>query len=72
MTEYDPYKLIEDVQTLLRDRGLSPHLVDSMSQDVVTAASVLLRGFGIDPRRAPEDQLNLDGGAAYDSRMHGD
>jgi hypothetical protein len=73
-TSYDPSKLIRDVVALLEDKGLTP-TVDTSSdaaRETHTAACILLRGIGIRPGKAPEDWLDLDGGARYDSRTHGD
>jgi hypothetical protein len=73
-TSYDPTKLIHDVVALLEDRGLTPQI--NMEREVLreteTAAHVLLRGLGIMPGIAPEDALDLDGGARYNSKIHGD
>lgn len=72
-TSYDPRKLIADVAALLEDRGLTPGAVPAaMASEVHTAACVLLRGMGIQPGSAPENWLDLDGGARYNSRMHHD
>lgn len=71
-TSYDPRKLIADVAALLEDRGLTPTVDPTMASEVHTAACVLLRGLGIQPGSAPEDWLDLDGGARYDSVKHGD
>jgi hypothetical protein len=71
---YDPYKLVLDVVALLEDRGLAPISPEGGSTRVEaeTAASQLLRAIGIMPGMAPEDALDLDGGARYNSRLHGD
>jgi hypothetical protein len=73
-TEYDPGKLVRDVVALLEDRGLTPILDKrpDAARETHTAACILLRGLGIQPGKAPEDWLDLDGGARYDGRMHGD
>jgi hypothetical protein len=72
-TSYDPRKLIADVAALLEDRGLTTGEVPAaMASEVHTAACVLLRGLGIMPGVAPEDALDLDGGARYNRRIHGD
>lgn len=73
-TGYDPRKLILDVIAMLEDRGLTPQVDNSpaAARETSTAAHVLLRGLGIRPGSAPEDWLDLDGGARYDSRVHGD
>ena len=70
---YDPRKLIRDVIALLEDRGLLPVMPEGRDRlDAETAASQLLRGVGIMPAGAPEDSLDLDGGARLSSRLHGD
>jgi hypothetical protein len=47
MQFYDPNKLIEDVQALVRSDGLSPEITDSLTAQI--GASTLLRGLGITP-----------------------
>ncbi|MEU9692252.1 hypothetical protein [Amycolatopsis japonica] len=69
---YDPYRLIDDVEGLLIQRGHTPERLDGRTGDRVAGASRLLRGLGIDPLRAPGDALDLDGQIAYQSRVHGD
>lgn len=71
---YDPAKLVLDVVALLEDRGLTPSLSDGPDgvREAQIAASMLLRGIGIRSGKAPEDWLDLDGGARYDSQIHGD
>lgn len=73
-TSYDPAKLIHDVVALLEDRGLTPeiNMERGVLRETETAAHVLLRGLGITPAAAPEDVLDLDGGARYNARMHED
>jgi len=44
---YDPNKLIEDVQSLLRSDGLASEITDSLTAQI--GASTLLRGLGITP-----------------------
>jgi hypothetical protein len=43
MQFYDPNKLIEDVQSLLRSDGLAADITDSLTAQ--TSASTLLRGL---------------------------
>jgi hypothetical protein len=70
---YDPRKLIADVIAVLEDRGLAPITPAGRERiEAETAASQLLRTLGFMPAAAPEDWIDLDGGARYDSRMHGD
>ena len=69
---YDPYRLIEDVRTLLADRGLTPESVEGAAGNRLAGASMLLRGLGMEPLMAPEDALDLDGHRSYNSRVHGD
>ena len=47
MQFYDPNKLIEDVQALLRSDGLTAEITDSLTAQI--GASTLLRGLGITP-----------------------
>ncbi|SFW90679.1 hypothetical protein [Amycolatopsis australiensis] len=60
MGEYDPYKLIDEVETLLVSHGLAPSRVPGRGGDRLAGASRLLRGFGLEPRMAPEDALDFD------------
>ncbi|ANN19100.1 hypothetical protein SD37_28070 [Amycolatopsis orientalis] len=69
---YDPYRLIDDVEGLLIQRGHRPERADGRAGDRVAGASRLLRGLGIEPLRAPGDALDLDGQVAYQSLVHGD
>ena len=70
---YDPTKLIADVVALLEDRGLTPITPEGRTRvEAETAASQLLRTLGFTPAAAPEDWTDLDGGARYDTRRHGD
>jgi hypothetical protein len=73
-TSYDPRKLIADVAALLEDRGLTPQIDQrpAEARETLTAAHVILRGLGIQPASAPEDWLDVDGGARYNSQVHGD
>ncbi|OXM60387.1 hypothetical protein [Amycolatopsis vastitatis] len=59
MGEYDPYRLIDDVETLLVSRGVTPSRVPGRGGDRLAGAGRLLRGFGLEPRMAPEDGLDL-------------
>lgn len=69
---YDPYALINDIEALLRDRGLSPQHVDLEQPGArLTAACVLLRSLDVAPLRGPES-LDLDGHLGYHRRVHGD
>jgi len=47
MQFYDPNKLIEDVQALLRSHDLTAEITDSRT--ALIGASMLLRGLGITP-----------------------
>ncbi len=73
-TTYDPYKLIRDVLALLEDQGLRPEIDvrPEVAIETEKAARALLHGLGIQDGIAVQDKLDLDGGARYDSRMHGD
>jgi hypothetical protein len=58
--DYDPYRLIDDVESLLTRRGLTPARLPGRGGDRLAGASRLLRGFGLEPRLAPEDAFDLD------------
>ena len=60
MGSFDPYQLIDDVESLLTERGLDPSRLPGRGGDRLAGASRLLRGFGLEPRLAPEDALDLD------------
>ena len=60
MGSFDPYQLIDDVESLLTERGLAPSRLPGRGGDRLAGASRLLRGFGLEPRLAPEDALDLD------------
>ncbi|MFI5593868.1 hypothetical protein ACIA5G_53240 [Amycolatopsis sp. NPDC051758] len=60
MGSFDPYQLIDDVESLLTERGLEPSRLPGRGGDRLAGASRLLRGFGLEPRLAPEDALDLD------------
>ncbi|MEU0796692.1 hypothetical protein ABZ342_42075 [Amycolatopsis sp. NPDC005961] len=70
MGECDPYRLIDDVETLLTERGFSPERVPGRGGDRLAGASRLLRGFGLEPRMAPEDALDL--GVPFQGRINQD
>lgn len=70
MGEYDPYRLIDDVESLLVSHGLTPSRVPGCGGDRLAGASRLLRGFGLDPRMAPEDAFGL--GVPFRGRSHQD
>jgi hypothetical protein len=53
MQFYDPNKLIEDVQALLRSQGLATEVTDSLTAQI--GASTLLRSLGITPAIDAED-----------------
>jgi hypothetical protein len=57
---YDPYRLIDDVESLLAQRGYVPERRPGCAGDRLAGASRLLRGFGLEPRVFPEDGLDLD------------
>ncbi|GGM80377.1 hypothetical protein GCM10012275_58770 [Longimycelium tulufanense] len=69
---YDPRYLVEDVMTLLTERGLRPNREGGSAVERHTAASMLLRNLGITPAAAPEDWLDLDGQLGYNRLVHGD
>ncbi|WP_410588368.1 hypothetical protein [Amycolatopsis sp. lyj-23] len=67
MGEYDPYRLIDDVESLLLARGLTPARVPGRGGDRLAGAGRLLRGFGLEPRMAPEDAFDL--GVPFQGRI---
>ncbi|RSM35826.1 hypothetical protein DMA12_42750 [Amycolatopsis balhimycina DSM 5908] len=67
MGEYDPYRLIDDVESLLVSHGLTPSRVPGRGGDRLAGAGRLLRGFGLEPRMAPEDAFDLD--VPYQARI---
>ncbi|MCR6490096.1 hypothetical protein M8542_45525 [Amycolatopsis sp. OK19-0408] len=70
MGEYDPYQLIDEVETLLTARGLTPERVPGRGGDRLAGAGRLLRGFGLEPRMAPEDAFDL--GVPFQGRINQD
>ena len=70
MGEYDPYRLIDDVESLLVSRGLAPSRVPGRGGDRLAGAGRLLRGFGLEPRMAPEDAFCFD--VPYQARLNQD
>lgn len=70
MGDCDPYQLIDDVETLLVSRGLEPSRVPGRGGDRLAGASRLLRGFGLEPRMAPEDAFDL--GVPFQGRINQD
>ena len=70
MGDCDPYQLIDDVETLLTSRGLAPERLPGRGGDRLAGASRLLRGFGLEPRLAPEDALDL--GVPFQGRINQD
>jgi hypothetical protein len=69
---YDPYRLIDDIEGLLIQRGLRPERLEGHVGDRVVGASRLLRGLGIEPLRKQDSALDLDGNTNYSARIHGD
>jgi len=67
---YDPFKLLNDIQEVLRSKGLDPKPVDGV--DRLSLARNLLEGFGLESVVQPESVLDLDGHARYNRRVHGD
>jgi hypothetical protein len=66
----DPYELIDDVETLLTERGFAPSRVPGRGGDRLAGASRLLRGFGLEPRMSPEDAFDL--GVPFQARINQD
>jgi hypothetical protein len=69
---YDPYRLIDDVESLLAERGFTPERLPGRGGDRLAGASRLLRGFGVEPRVSPEDGLDLNGHVPYQARINQD
>ena len=46
---YDPYKLIDEVTALLRDRGFTPELAAGDAGQALGGAGQLLRALGVEP-----------------------
>lgn len=58
---YNPHRLIDEVALLLGERGLEPKTGTSEGRQLrETAASMLLRGFGVMPGVSAEESLDLD------------
>ncbi|MEV6626356.1 hypothetical protein AB0M83_47415 [Amycolatopsis sp. NPDC051106] len=70
MGDCDPYQLIDDVETLLTSRGYAPERVPGRGGDRLAGASRLLRGFGLEPRMAPEDAFDV--GVPFQGRINQD
>lgn len=70
MGSFDPYELIDDVESLLAERGLAPERLPGRTGDRLAGASRLLRGFGLEPRLSPENALDLD--VPYQARINQD
>ncbi|WP_439378042.1 hypothetical protein [Amycolatopsis lexingtonensis] len=70
MGEFDPYRLIDEVETLLVSHGLAPSRIPGRGGDRLAGASRLLRGFGLQPRMAPEDAFDL--GVPFQARINQD
>lgn len=68
---YDPYRLVDDVCTLLERQGLVPERQDQAG-DRFVGACMLLRSLGVEPLMQPENALDLDGHHRYNTRVHGD
>lgn len=54
---YDPYKLIDEVTALLRDRGLSPEQPKGGAGEALGGAGQLLRALGVEPLMDPVDSF---------------
>jgi hypothetical protein len=52
---YNPYRLIEEVTELLRDRGLDPYIAPGNAGDALGGAGMLLRALGIAPLMEAEE-----------------
>lgn len=48
--EYPLWQLVQEVEELLRERGLNPHVPPGKADLAVRGADTLLRAFGLSPR----------------------
>nr|WP_225957066.1 hypothetical protein [Amycolatopsis lexingtonensis] len=62
--------MIDEVETLLVSHGLAPSRIPGRGGDRLAGASRLLRGFGLQPRTAPEDAFDL--GVPFQARINQD
>lgn len=70
--EYDPYRFLNDVEGLLRRHGLQPADLESHRRERLLAACALLRSFEVEPQLRGPNRPDLDGGMAYNRRIHND
>lgn len=56
---YDPYKLIDEVAALLRERELSPGLPSGHAAEALSGAGTLLRALSIEPLMYSVDGLRI-------------
>lgn len=56
---YNPYRLIEEVTELLRDRGLDPYVAEGRGGDALGGAGMLLRALGIAPLMEADDAFRM-------------
>jgi hypothetical protein len=57
---YDQITFLSEVQALLRERGLSPHLPDDRYEQAIAGAQKLLASMGIVPTIPMEVALSLN------------
>lgn len=57
---YDQSRLVDEVQALLRERGLTPDLPDDRMDHALEGAQRLLAAMGIVPTMRMEIALSLD------------
>lgn len=57
---YDPYRLIGEVQTLLRRQGIRPELLPGRTGMALAGAGELLRAMDVVPAMTMEDGLDLN------------
>jgi hypothetical protein len=62
---YDPYKLIDEVTALLRDRGLSPELPQGSASEALGGAGKLLRALGVEPLMDPVESFRRSGSRVW-------
>jgi hypothetical protein len=62
---YDPYKLIDEVTTLLRERGLDPELPRGRAGEALGGAGMLLRALGVQPLMDAFDSFQRTGSRVW-------
>jgi hypothetical protein len=62
---YDPYKLIDEVTELLRERGLSPAIPPGSAGEALGGAGMLLRALGVQPLMDAFDSFERTGSRVW-------